>query len=256
MVTLNSVGDGPLMSLSVGRFPVPMGLANGWFLSPGNPFAFAPGITTGLLGTSAGQGWSDVGALGTIKANILTLQAYAVQGNIPGGKVIISTPDNKGIAGGLRAVITPFAGLNIGLSYCLNGREAEYTPPPTPAVPAPVPISSGDNKSIIAGDIAWTAGPVTLSAEYLAAMPKFSFDERIDAWFAQFEFDLKDIAGIPITPGVRFDYLTTNLTGADAENAITIQAAYKFEKYLRIGLSFRTSKQEEDQLMLQVLTMF
>jgi hypothetical protein len=252
-----TLGDPKELSLVVGRFPVPMGIANNWFLSPANAFAFAPalistGITpegqskspNGILSGTNGAGWVDQGIMGKfVLEDFLTVQVYAVSGNA--GRALLGSIDptvgvqtDKGIAGGLRAVITPIEGLNLGLNYCLNAHGV-----------------AADNVSILAGDVEFKIGPVALTYEYLAAMPKFDFDNRQDAWFAQFEFDLEEIAGIPISPGVRYDYLTS-YTAVDGADYITIQAVYKFEKALRIGLSFRTSKQEEDQLMLQVLTMF
>jgi len=240
-VNLNTVGEGAKLSLALGRFPVPIGAASGWYTSPNNAFAFDPLVTSKILGGT----YSDIGALGAIKGEKYTVQAYAVQGDTPkaGAGGMIANPD-KGVAGGLRAVLTPIDGFNLGLSYCLNGRDAKTA-------------TAKNNKSIIAGDISFAAGPVALIFEYLAWMPKFTLDERKDAWFAQAEFDLDKVAGIPITPGVRFDYLTSKaLGGADAGNALTVQLAYKFEKYLRFGLSFRTESKAPDVITLQVLGMF
>ncbi|MDR2733173.1 MAG: hypothetical protein LBC99_00855 [Spirochaetota bacterium] len=261
-VNLNSVGEGTKMSLAMGRFPVPMGLASGWYLSPNNAFAYQPSVTEFGIGSRNG-GWSDVGAMGTMQADMFRLQAYVVQGNMPNTRIIAANNPlnpNKGIAVGARAVFTPIDGLGIGLSYCLNGRQAHA------AATDPDP-DENNNKSIIAGDISWALGPATLSFEYLAWMPHFTFDERKDVWFAQFEFDLAKVAGIPVTPGVRYDHIsgsvlsTAALPDAESGSALTIQAYYKFEKYLRIGLSFRTESgtsatPPDDVITLQVLGMF
>jgi hypothetical protein len=236
----SKLNDDTTLRVEIGQRPVPMGIASGWYTAPANAFLYAPIVSsTNVMGT-----WSDIGVFGTLSQKAFSLTAYVVQGagtTVISTDVVGSTGANApaGIAGGLRAVVTPVENLNLGLSYAISGRNIDQ------------------NYSIMAGDVVFSPGPVVLTFQYLAAMPKFEFDSRADAWFAQFEFKLEEILGVPITPGVRYDYLTSNARGTDeGASAITIQAMYQFEKALRIGLSFRTEKDKDNLLALQVLTMF
>jgi len=242
-ITASTESSGTRYSIAIGRSPVPFGLASGWYISPNNAFAYDPAVTAKGLGGK----WSDIGITGTVAGDAFSVQAYLVQGNLALVKGA-GTGYDEGLAAGLRAVFTPLEGLKLGLSYALNAHGADLD---TSNNPIDVP-----NTSLVAGDVSWALGPALLSFQYTASMPKFEFDARKDVWFGQFEFDLANILGIPITPGVRFDYITKSITGGDAENALTIQAAYKFEKYLRLGLSFRTATGADDALLLQVLGMF
>ena len=144
--------------------------------------------------------------------------------------------NDKGLAAGLRATFSPIEGLTLGVSYALN---AHYI---------------GDNLSFVAGDVEWALGPLALAFEYMAMMPKFTFDDRVDTWFAQAMFGLQEIANIPVEFGVRFDYFSKDLS---LEHALTIQANWlPVEEHLRFGLSFRSQKGEDSVLMLQVIGMF
>ena len=228
----------------IGRKAVPMGLAGGWNIAPANPFIHRPSLTTDHLGV-----WTDEGIYGSILGKSWSVQLYGVEGNNTSVVTNLNPAGNKGkgIAGGLRATASLGKALNVGVSYALNGWANGD--------------AAGDNYSIMAGDAALKLGPCTLTYQYLASMPKFEFDGRKDSWFAQFEFDLKDIAGIPLEPGVRYDYLTSKfLGGSDAATILTVQAMYKFEKVLRIGLAYRNGKDASlnkiSDLSLQVVTMF
>jgi hypothetical protein len=239
IVALFTTKDDITYRLEFGRKAIPFGVASGWYTAPANAFIYQPSVTTSILGS-----WSDEGIFGSVSGKNWSVQAYAVEGN---ETRVISTLDPEdlgaGIAGGLRATVRPVAGLNLGVSYALNGQAQE------------------GNYSIMAGDVVLKLGPCTLTYQYLASMPEFDFDVRRDSWFAQVEFDLTDIIGVPIEPGFRFDYFAGSVTEDNkAATIITVQAMYKFEKVLRIGLSYRNGKSHTgdqfNELALQVMTMF
>jgi hypothetical protein len=225
------------MSLTIGYFDVPVGLASFWYGSPDNAFAYAPGLTSFLTGE-----WTDVGAMGTYEAESFSLTAFLVK-----GAPLVDPMDvaPKGLAGGLRATFTPSEGITLGASYALNGCDIN------------------GNSSILAGDIECELGMLSLAFEWLAIMPKFEFGDRKDAWFLQAMFNLQEVADVPISLGARFDYLTESLsTNSKAGTALTLQAAYAFEEYLRIGLSYQIvndeikNNGEDNRFLLQFLTMF
>jgi hypothetical protein len=251
MITLSKETEDVTFRIGFGKTSVPIGVASGWYTAPANAFMYAPSLTENILGS-----WTDDGVFGSIFGKRWSLQAYAVDGSRT--KVItyaneadkLANPDpedqagiGRGIAGGLRAALSPIEGLTLGASYALNGHF------------------NGCNYSIMAGDVTLRFGPCVFIYQYLAVMPKFEFDDRRDSWFTQFELDLMKLIALPITPGVRYDYLAASaIDGADkAATIVTIQAMYKFENALRIGLAYRNGKNSYTQfndLSLQVLTMF
>ncbi|MDR2735076.1 MAG: hypothetical protein LBC99_10670 [Spirochaetota bacterium] len=252
--------DGTTMSLNIGYFDVPFGLASGWYAFPENSFMYAPGVTEAYIGE-----WTDLGVYGSIETEQFSLTAFAVRGEMYGIFEELTTPPplppgasalvdmDKGLAVGLRAAFSPVEGLTLGVNYALN---AHY--------------DFNDNISFIAGDVEWALGPLALAFEYLAYMPKFAFGDRADTWFAQAMFGLEDIADIPVEFGARFDYFAANYSNAvtallgagtpppagESSNALTIQANWLADEHLRFGLSFRHQKDEDDIIMLQVMGMF
>jgi len=244
-VSLFKEDDGTKMSLNIGYFDTPFGLASGWYAFPENSFMYHPGVTEYFLGE-----WTDLGMYGAIEAEQYSVSAFVVQGEME-YLVDLYGGEGKGIAGGLRATFSPIEGLTLGVSYALNGHAVRS------------PTDESNNFSLIAGDIEWALGPLSLAFQYTASMPKFKFSDRLDVWFAQAMFSLEEIADVPIEFGARFDYFTGNYVTAlsggtpeDATNILTIQANWLLDEHLRIGLSFRHEKDEDDVLMLQVMGMF
>jgi len=225
---------GTKMSLNIGYYDVPFGLASGWYANPENSFMYDPGVTELLTGQ-----WTDLGVYGVLEGEQYSLAAYAVQGDTCG--ILEAAPTDKGIAAGLRATVSPIEGLTLGISYLLN---AHYNIP-----------ADNNNLSFLAGDVEWALGPLALAFEYMAVMEKFEFGDRSDAWFAQAMFGLEDVADIPVEFGVRFDYFSEDLK-TFSENAITIQANWLPDEHLRMGLSFRSQKNTDSVLMFQVLGIF
>jgi len=225
---------GTKMSFNIGYFDTPFGLASGWYSFPENKFMYDPGVTEVLTGE-----WADLGVYGAIEAEQFSVTAFAVQGNMYGIWDLVTK--DKGIAAGLRATFSPIEGLTLGLSYALN---AHFNIP-----------TDNNNVSFIAGDVEGNFGPLSIAFEYMAAMEKFEFGDRVDAWFAQAMFSLEEIADVPIEFGARFDYFSEDLS---IENALTIQVNWLADEHLRIGLSFRSQKDEDydKTLMLQVMGMF
>ena len=226
-LTASHDAHGTSISLGIGLFDIPFGIASFWYCSPDNLFAFAPGITDRIFD----HGWIDFGLFGSLETEHFGLTAYMAQGAALDEDVFGAA--DKGLAGGLRVTVSPVHGITFGLSYALNAHYA------------------GDKLSFVAGDVELELGPLSLIGQYTAIMPKFEFGDRLDTWFVQAMFDLKDLTHIPLSIGGRFDYFseafmadpTTGL--GESANALTIQALYQLSESLRLSLSFRTTHEEE-----------
>jgi hypothetical protein len=228
--------DGTKLSLGMGLFTVPFGIASEWASAPFNAFAYNPGVTDAFFG----GWWGDYGVFGSAETDQFGFTAYLVQGDMVDSSAYSALGD-KGLAAGFRATFSPSEGVTVGLSCAMN---AHYP---------------GDKLSLVAGDIELALGPLTLIGQYSAMMSKFEFGDRADTWFAQAVFSLEDMIDMPLFLGVRFDYFSETLMEGESANAITLQLAYQLEDSFRLGLSFRSSQLDDESdkvIMLQAMTMF